>query len=205
MLCCFWGKMEETSKNRKIAEDKITELEKSNMKNKLPKYVEKILNASKQEIKEWEKYGEDIQTDQILQEVVAEQIIEAIENCPWRISILQTGGPIEKCYKRAASSKDTCEYEDTVHSQFVGSEDKIQMQLYLPNQCPVESKGDILIINKEGKEYKIPVDVVQDKEDAFITLGTQEEVAKKMWDARQNLEISTDDPVEIELLVYWRK
>lgn len=28
----FWGKMEETSKNRKIAEDKITELEKSKEK-----------------------------------------------------------------------------------------------------------------------------------------------------------------------------
>ena len=161
----------------------------------------KIFQAPDAELKKWRSYGDDNQEDELLQEAMAEQVVEALYNVPWmKFPLLYKEGPIARCYRPAASSIQQCEYEDDLHLQYI-KEGNIQIQVFLPNENRI-SHGVIVLVSEKGEEQLIQVKVIQDSDEAYVYCGSPDELKEKLLEARSKLGISANDPVEMCLEIY---
>lgn len=165
------------------------------------KDLEKIFNASDEELKEWEKYEEGIKPDEVLKEILAERVLKAIDNIPViKIPLAHTKSPMNLCLRRAASSKEDCQYQDSAHYQFI-EEDEVKIQVPLSNPTPI-SCAKISFIDNEGREEKISVEIEQDEDEIFVNCGNINFLKKKVGDILRKYSITIDDITDVNLEIY---
>ncbi len=170
-------------------------------KKMIPEVLQKIFNASKEELKEWESYGDSIQEQDVFREVMEEQVVEALQNTTdVKIPILHVGSPIALSYRRAASSTCQCEYQDSIHYQFI-EDGQVKIQVRLSDSRPI-AHVEICLVNQKGNKEIIPVESIQDEEELFINCGSLEELRQKMTQIQRKLEIVVDEPIDMALEIY---